>query len=333
MPRVTCVAPALAALLHEQDGVVTMAQLAQHGFGGDAVYRRVRCGRWQRLLPTVILTLSGTPTRRQLLVAAWLWGGEGAAIDGIDALRWHGFDRRPPDSGSVHVVVPWGTPARSRGFVVVRRAMADIVVDGRGIVPYVDPSTAAIVAARNARGAPGDAAAVAILSRSLQLGLTTVGSLATARAAIGDKWCRRVDSALLAVGVGIRSPAENAYRELVLTSRLLPEPKWNQWLQLPDGGSILCVDALWDEVALVGEVIGKKYHAWGENYETTAVRKERLTAGGLMVVDATALRIRRNGQELLRNLERIHAQRPRTGLPPGVRIVAPPGLRTLPIAG
>src|SRR5690349_4176884 len=81
--------PELLALLSVQDGVVTHRQLHKLGFNSNAISRRLRSGVWQRLLPGVILTISGTPTRRQKLVAAWLWAGEGAAIDGTDACVWH----------------------------------------------------------------------------------------------------------------------------------------------------------------------------------------------------------------------------------------------------
>src|SRR3954466_3774835 len=106
MPKVTPVSPALAAVIHEQDGVVTAGQLAAHGFSRDALDRRVASGRWQRLLPGTVLTVSREPTRRQRLVAAVLWGGAGAAVDGPDACDWHGLRPEWLQLGRVHIVVP-----------------------------------------------------------------------------------------------------------------------------------------------------------------------------------------------------------------------------------
>jgi hypothetical protein len=266
------------------------------------------------------LTLSGQATRRQLVVAAWLWAGPDSAIDGADALRWYGFKAEHEATTKVHLVVPGDSSARSRDFVVVRRALAEIEVGDRGLVQYVDPATAAIVAARNSRNARDS---IALLSRLLQQGTVTAADLRQARDRIGDKWCRPVDAALLAVGVGIRSPAEEDMRRLVSTSRALPEPLWNQWLELPDGGPDVCVDGLWVDAGLVNEVIGKKYHAWGERYDDTNARNERLQAAGLIVCEATPTRIRREGPIVLAQLEQTYLIHRGRGLPPGVRLLHP----------
>src|SRR3954454_9136118 len=203
MSYVKQVSPPLLALIACQDGVVSVEQLAAHDFDRAALYRRIKSRRWQRLLPTVVLTASGKPTRRQLIVAAILFGGPGAAVDGGDACVWYGMTPPGPDADLVHIVVPRESGARSTQFVIVRRACAEIRIGARGLVPYVDAATALIVAARHARTVP---TAIAILSRGLQTQLLDVAALVEAREATGDKFCRGVDQALLAVGVGVRSP-------------------------------------------------------------------------------------------------------------------------------
>lgn len=317
------VTPELRALLATQDGVVTRAQLAAHGFDDNAVHRRVREGVWQRPLPGILTTFSGCPTRRQRLVAAWLWGGAGAAVDGADALRWYGVELNAAAESPVQIVVPSTASVRSRDFVRVRRAMCEIQIGDRGIVPYVDAPAAAVVAARNARSSPQ---AIAVLSRTLQQGVVTLEQLRKARARIGDKWCRPVDGALLAVGVGVRSPAEQQMCELVRTSTELPEVSWNQWLDLGDSGGPVCVDGLLSDAGLAIEVIGRKYHAWGQQYEDTNARKERLQAAGLLVCEATPLRIRTSGARVLADLEATYRHHRGRGMPPGVACIPPPGL-------
>ena len=316
--RVKTFSPSLAQLIARQDGVVSAEQLLVHGFDRDVVYRRVKAGRWQRLLPGLILTNSGHPSRRQLLIAGVLWGGPGAAIDGADACAWYGIRTSSLDGRRVHVVVPWDAPARTRGFVVVRRATAEIRVGARARVPYVDAATALIVAARGARST---ASAMDVLSRGLQTGLVSVAQLTEAREAIGDKWCRDVDAALVAVGVGLRSPAEKTNCDLILTSRLLPEPRWNQWLDLGDGGSVLCVDALWDDAGMAEEVLGKKWHAWGQRFESTEARRARIVAAGIALQGATPTQLRREGPAVLDRLERTYLQHVGRGMPPGVQLL------------
>jgi hypothetical protein len=325
MPRTIPHTSGLQALLHSQDGVASVAQLAEHGITRNAIDKRIGRGRWRRVITGVVQTDPGRCSRRQLVIAASLWAGPEAAIDGADALLWYGLDVPLARPSRVHVVVPALSPLRSRGFVVVRRALAQVTVGDRGLVPYVDAGTAAIVAARNERDTRRG---IALLARSLQQELVTLDSLQAARDCIGDKWCRPVDGALLAVGVGLRSTAEADLRKLWLTSTVLPEPRWNQWLDLGDGGPLVCVDALLDTAGMAQEVIGRKYHAWGTQYEDTAARKERLQACGLVVTDATPMRIRRAGPALLANVERIYLQYAGRGMPPGVRLVDPPGIAT-----
>ena len=312
---------ALAALLHEQDGLASARQLGAHGFDDFAVSRRVRSGIWQRPLPGVVATFSGTPTRRQLLVAGWLYAGPDSAIDGTDACDWYGVRTDGFQLDRVHVVAPSTSTVRSTGFLVVRRAISEIRIGSRGAVPYVDAPTAFIVAARGARTTRS---AVSTLSRGLQLGLITTSELRDARERIGDKWCRPVDGALVAVGVGLRSPAEVDYHDLVGTSLVLPQPRWNQWLDLGDHGPWVCVDGLLDDAGMALEVIGKKYHAWGEQYEKTQARKERLQAAGLLVAEATPTRIRTRSAALLASLERTYLLHAGRGMPGGVRLVDPP---------
>jgi hypothetical protein len=321
MPPRLDLSPALLALLASQDGVISSDQLAAHGLDPGAVYRRVRSGRWQRLLPTVILTVSGQPTRRQLVIAAWLWGGPNAAVDGADACVWHGVRGPLPPSHPVHVVTPFGDSARSRDFVVVRRSVAPIDVAGRGAVPYVPAATALVVAARNAASRRD---AVSLLATGLQKGAVTFTELRDARESIGDKWCRSVDAALLAVGVGLRSPAEKDAHDLFLSSRILPEPQWNQWLDLGDGGCPICADALWEGAGMINEVLGKKWHAFGEQFESTEARRARIVATGLVVQGCTAIQLRQSKAVVLDKLERTYLLNAGRGMPSGVRLIDPP---------
>ena len=199
--------------------------------------------------------------------------------------------------------------------------MGEISVGSRGLVPYVDAPTAFIVAARNARS---PRAAISVLSRGLQRGIVSPDALRTAREGIGDKYCRPVDAALVAVDVGVRSPAEEDARRLLLRSQLLPPVAWNQWLDLGDGGYPVCVDALIESAGLVHEVNGRRYHAWDKSFEDMHARHERLGAAGLVVVPSTPLRIRRQGAQVLLNVERTYQHYAGRGMPVGVRLIDAP---------
>lgn len=327
MPRTLVLTPRLRALIDMQDGVVTLNQLDDHGFSRHAGLRRARTGRWRKLLPGVLLTSPGEPTRRQRIIAAWLWAGPASAIDGACACAWYGVRPLGMADALVHVVASAESGLRSTEFVVVRRSLASISVGDRGVVPYVDPATAFVVAARNARS---PRAALAVLSRGLQEAVVDVPGLRQARQTIGDKYCKPADWALVAVGAGVRSPGEEDARQLVLLSLVLPEPLWNQWLDLGDGGHPVCVDALWLSAGMVHEVNGRRYHAWDLSFENMHARHERLGAAGLIVVPTTPVQLRTRGAEVLRNLERTFMQHDGRGMPAGVRLIDPPDWSTRP---
>ena len=322
MPRPATGSPELLRAINVQYGVVSRTQLGGGGFSRKAIARRLDTGAWQRLLPGVVATTSGTPTRQQLLVGAQLWAGPTAAIDGPDACAWYGVRPVPFDLGTVHVVAPFAAAIRSTGYVRVRRTVGDIAIGtATPVLRFVDEATAFVTAARGMRT---ERDAIAVLSRGLQQGVVTVASLHEARERIGDKWCRNVDGALVAVGVGLRSPGEHDARELILGSRVLPEPRWNQWIDLGDGGGLVCLDALWDDAGYGHEVNGRKYHAWGTQFDEMQTRHDRLTAAGLVIMHNGLTRIRRAGPEVLQQAERGYLRYRGRGLPPGVRLVDAP---------
>jgi hypothetical protein len=148
--------------------------------------------------------------------------------------------------------------------------------------------------------------------------------LLDARERIGDKWCRGVDRALIAVGVGVRSPAEKDAADLYARSRVLPAPMWNVWLDLGDGGGRVCVDSLWPDAGMVNEINGKRYHAWADQFEHTEERRARLITAGLVALGCTPAQIRRSGVRVLERLERSYTSNAGRGMPPQVRIVRPP---------
>jgi hypothetical protein len=321
MPRRVDFTPALLALIARQDGVIAMWQLAEHGVGWAPVRSRLTRGEWQRVLPQILVTHGGEATRRQRMIAAQLWAGPDAGIDAASACNYFGLRVKSFDPGRVDLVTPFGNPARTGGWLRVRRTISEIEVVRTPLLRYVVPPMAVLAAARSAHT---EAEAIATMARALQTGLVSVTSLQAAREMMGDKWCRRVDRALVAVGVGLRSPSEKLFRDLVLSSRILPEPKWNQWLDLGDGGCPICADGLWLEAGMLHEVNGRTYHGWAEGFETTSARTERVVAADLISTQSTTQRLRREGAVVLQNLERTYQRHAGRGMPPGVTLIEPP---------
>ena len=318
MPRRLEISPELPALLVRQDGVLSCRQAYAHGLTPDAVQHRVDLGMWRRILPGVVLTHDQPPVRRQLVYAARLWTGEDGVIDAASAAIWHGVQVPGADLGRVQVVVPYGHPARTTSFVTVRRSRIVPAVPSPHWVRYVDLATALVMAARDMR----DPRRVTdMLSRPLQQGLVTIDDLLAAHLHAPSRGSRIVGTVLEQLCAGIRSPAEADARELMGGSVVLPEARWNAWLRLPDGGPLVCADALFEDAGMIVEINGRTYHAWGLAFEETEARQLRVEAAGLTVAPLTPRRMTIARAESLRHLEAIYRRLAGRGMPPGVQIV------------
>jgi very-short-patch-repair endonuclease len=115
-------------LLREHDGVITLAQAQQAGLSQDAVYRRVRAGRWKRCSPGVFF-VDDRPFTDTARIRAAVWGqGSLAAASGLAAAWWHGITKYPPKI--VEVTVPRNAHRVIRAGIRTRRRdleSADVV--------------------------------------------------------------------------------------------------------------------------------------------------------------------------------------------------------------
>ncbi|HWU23013.1 MAG TPA: hypothetical protein VN088_15865 [Nocardioides sp.] len=108
-----------------QEGLLTRAQLREHGINRWAISHRVETGRWLDLTPTVIATTSGPLTRIQLMWAGVLEAGPGAHIGEVTAAEVAGLRNWWRDE--VTVVVPYlNRPPTALSGVVFRRSRRDL---------------------------------------------------------------------------------------------------------------------------------------------------------------------------------------------------------------
>lgn len=96
--------PTWQELMARQDGVLSRIQALAAGLSEDTWQWQIERGRWQRVLPGVVVGHSGEITDRQRAWAAVLHAGDGAALSGDVALIEHGMKLDRPDV--VHVAVP-----------------------------------------------------------------------------------------------------------------------------------------------------------------------------------------------------------------------------------
>lgn len=209
-------------------------------------------------------------------------------------------------------------PARSRGFVVVRRTIAPISVVATDLLRYVDPA-AAVIAATRQMSSPRSV--LAALSDALQRNVTTYDDLVRAHIQGPPRNSRLTDDALEHLAAGTRSAPDADFRKLARSSSILPEIEYNVWITRPIG-RIMCVDALIRSSAVIHETNGKGAHKREDLFEDMQERHDALIAAGFTVLHNPRRRLLTRGREVIAQVERCHLMYDGRGLPPGVKILA-----------
>lgn len=273
--------------LRRQEHVLSRAQALASGFTLDTLRHRIRAdGPWQRLLPGVYLTVTGTPTARQLEIAALLYAGEGSVLTGLAALRCHRI--RVPEARSITVLIPAGHVRQSRAFVkVAPTSRMPVPICFEGVVTFAMPARAVADAARELRSFREVRALVASVVQQRSCRVADLTEELTHGPVRGSAWLRR---SLAEVADGIRSVAEGDFGDLIRRSGL-PIPLFNARLY---AGKVLIavVDAWWPEAGVAVEVDSRTWHLLPEDWEHDLRRHARLSAHGVIALHVPPNRIR-----------------------------------------
>lgn len=228
-------------ILKEQAGVITTKQLASLGMNPGKIKRITR--RWSRVTRGLYLTES--PSFDAAIWAGWLAGGDGAAIgEYAAAYRW-GFVDEEPDE-----VVVWAPEPRV-GFqlgqwgVRFRRASRPS--------RRTPPLTLVEDTVLDCANAGSEVEAVAVATRALADGFTTVGRLLDSLRQRSRQRHRPLLQDLCA-GVGVESVLEFLFDRNVIVGHGLPRP--TRQASLAAGR----VDCHYDAYRLIVELDGGKYH-------------------------------------------------------------------------
>jgi hypothetical protein len=277
----------LADLLRKQHAVIARHQTVTCGMTADALWARIRPGgAWQRLLPGVYLTLTGTPTTDQRDMAGLLYGGPGSLLTAAAALRRLGL--KAPRIDVVDVLVPAARRRQSTGFVRVLRTSR--MPEQACITGQIRFTMAARAVADAARTLKDLGEVRAVVAGSVQRRWCRVTELADELRrgpAAGSALFRQV---LGEVADGVRSITEGEFRDLVKHAGL-PMPMFNA--RLYAGQVLIAVaDAWWPDAAVAAEVDSREWHLSPEDWERTLRRHARLTAHGILVLHFTPKQIR-----------------------------------------
>lgn len=284
----------LDQLLTRQSLVITRKQALQCGMSQTAIHRRAGAGgRWQRILPGVYLTVTGTPTRDQRDTAALLHAGPGSTLTGAAALRRHGLGELRSDT--LDVLIPARRRRRSTGFVVLHQTTRlPQQVCYLGPVQY---ALAARAVADAARGLQDLAAVRAIVAAAVQTRRCGVDQLVTELEAGPVRGSALLRAALAEVTQGVRSVPEADLLYLIKRGKL-PMPVLNP--QLYVGNELLAVpDAWWPDARVAVEVDSKEWHLSPAKWEETMRRHVRMTSLGILVLHFTPRQIRHESDEVI----------------------------------
>jgi hypothetical protein len=303
---------ALDRLLKRQQQVISRSQALACGMTAGVLRRRAEPGGpWQRLLPGVYLTVTGSPTRDQREIAALRYAGDRSVITGLTALRRIGI--RVPDRDQVTVLVPANRHARSISYVTIWQTirMPELVMY-RGPIQFAMPDRAAADAARELTSMNEIRAVVA--NRVQQRWCTVEGLDAELRAGPrrGSSPLRRV---LAEVASGVRSVPEGDLRKL-LDAAGMPMPLFNA--KVYAGREFIArPDAWWPDAGVAVEVDSMEWHLSPEDWQLTMSRHARMSAQGIIVLHFTPRQIRTESDRVIAQIESALAagrSRPRLAL-------------------
>jgi hypothetical protein len=277
----------LQRILRRQGLVVSRAQALACDMTPEALRHRIRTGGpWQRLLPGVYLTVTGTPTLLQMEIAAVLYAGHGSVVTGLAALRRHGL--RVPDAATIAVLVPASHARRSREFVRIWptvRMPARVCYEG--VVEFALPARAVTDAARELDSFRRVRAMVADAVQQRRCKLASLREELAAGPVRGSAWLRL---SLLEVADGIRSGAEGDFADLLRRSGL-PAPMFNARLYAART-FIAMTDAWWADAGVAAEVDSREWHISPEDWQLTLQRHSRMSAHGIIALHFTPAQVR-----------------------------------------
>jgi hypothetical protein len=288
----------LTRILQEQHLVISREQAFACEMSPKVLELRIALsGPWQRLLPGVYLTVTGTVNQDQREMAALLYAGPGSLITGVTAVRRHHL--RSPGADVVDVLIPWKDRRQSVAFVrILRTKRMPERMFRTGRIRFTKAPRAVADAARSMNRFDD---VRAVVCEAVQRRACTVAELAAELESGPAKGSALLRDALAEIGDGVRSVAEADFRDLILRSGV-PKPVFNARLFDADGTFIAIVDAWWDEAGVAAEVDSRAYHLAAADQDRTTDRHDKLIANGVFPLHFTPKRIRTDGPGVISDI-------------------------------
>jgi hypothetical protein len=264
----------------DQFGVVSRGQALDCGMGRGVLDHLIRPdGPWQRIVPGVYATTTGSVTPDQRAMAALLHAGPKSMITGAAAVRRHNL--RCAGLNEIDVLVPTEVRVHSTGFIhVIHTARMPAVCYMTRRIRFALPERAVADAARGMTQL-GDVRAV--VAEAIQRGRCDLAALTEELKQGPSAGSRLYRMALGEVGAGIRSAAEADLKALIDKSDL-DQPLYNPELYAEDGTFLGIPDMWWQRAGVAGEVDSREYHTTPEDQKRTTMRHNRMEGHGINVL-------------------------------------------------
>ena len=269
---------ALAALAHEQHGLLTAADLSRVTGRPDELRRRLRGGAWQQVLPGVVVPAAVQVSRDLLASAAVLWAPDGV-LSHHEAARREGI--WVPEPGRLRIAVPFASPKRSVARVEVvrtRHLPEDVRTDGfhRWTAPARTVVDLGMVLTRRQLEA--------VLLAAVRRGGCTAAEVEAAAAELPG----RAGLADVRAVTALWAPERESLLEDGLVADLtaaVPEPVVRQHKVFDARGRLVArVDAAIVELRIAFEADGLFYHSTTEQIASDQQRDRELLRLGWLVV-------------------------------------------------
>jgi very-short-patch-repair endonuclease len=269
-------------VFNDGEGVATVADLIRAGLSRRVLGNRLRGGKWQRVLPGVVVAHSGPVSNQERYRAALAYGGAGSLVSHCTAGELVGLKVA---ATSIEITVPHGRRRADSGFVTVHQSMRTSRWLLRNGVACTGVARTVVDISSQLRGLDD---VRALLSDAVQRRLTSISEVRTELAHARRNGSGLLRVALAEVTQGTRSVAEARFLRLIRHARI-PLPELNVAVETPGGW--YTVDALRREYGVVVEIDGMAWHLNAMSWQQDLVRQNNLHAVGIVVLRFPATRL------------------------------------------
>lgn len=287
-------------LAARQYGVLRLDQARAAGMSEWQVRRRVACGAWEELFPTVYRVEGAPPTWRQQLKAASLWAEKSFAVSHRSAAALWGFDRYREGPVELSVTRHLRTYRPCVVHQVERLTQRDLAsIDGLCV-------TSATRTLLDLAAIEPEAQVRAAVDQALRRKWTTLERLASALGEAGRRRGVAFLKDLVHAYLGGDGPTESELEARVqdlLEAQGFPRAVKQRPVFI--GGRLRRLDFLVPGTRVVIEADGYAWHASPAQFEKDRARNNALTAQGYLVLHWTWAALRERPETLVAQLHAL----------------------------